>query len=125
MAVTPEYPSEARAALRAMVAEHGPDVLSRPGAVSNLLKDLLPDEPRVARMLVAAAEDHVADSLRGHVAQGMDVAPAARLTASFFASATLYPPEACAWGVGGLAVALGLLTPADGPPTVISPPPPE
>ncbi len=41
--------------------------------MSNLLKDMLPDASPVARMLLAAAEDHVADMLRGHVAQGLQM----------------------------------------------------
>ncbi len=123
MSVTPpERPDEVRAALRAIVAEYGPDALSRPATVSNLLKDLLPDAPRVARMLVAAAEDRVSDVLREHVSQGMDTATAARLAASFFADATMYTPDACAWVVGELAVALGLTSDVAGPPTVTVPP---
>ena len=123
MAVTPpEYSSETRAALRTIVAEYGPEALSRPTTMSNLLKDLLPDAPRVARMLVAAAEDHIADALRDYVSQGMDAATAARLTASLFAGATMFSPQACAWVVGEMAIAIGLLPTAAGTPTVTNPP---
>lgn len=68
MAVTPpENTSGTRPALREVVAEYGPTALSRPATMSNLLKKLLPDARRVARMLVAAAEDSVADALCAHV----------------------------------------------------------
>ncbi len=108
--------AEAIAALRDIVAEYGPDVLSCPGPISALLRDLLPESQRIRRILVAAAEDHIADALREHVAQGMDPVIAARLAASAFAEATLFTPEACAWVIGALAVALGL---TDRPPTIV------
>jgi hypothetical protein len=91
--------------------------------MSNLLKGLLPDAPGVARMLVAAAEDRVADELRDHAAGGMGGATAARLVASSFAARTLFAPEACASVVGELALALGLVGEIGYTPTVVSPPP--
>lgn len=72
-ATQPEQPNGARSALREIMAEYGPEALSRAATLSNVLKDVLPDDPRLNRMLVAAAEDRVADTLREHVAQGMDV----------------------------------------------------
>lgn len=69
----PEQSARVGAVLREVVADHGPEVLSRPELLSNLLADLLPDAPRVARLLVAAAEDQIGDLLLGHVAHGMDV----------------------------------------------------
>src|SRR5258708_34972664 len=88
MAGTPaEHSEDVRAALREIVTEHGPDALSSPAMMSNLLKDLLPDAPRVARMLVAAAEDRIAQVLHDHVDHGLDADTAARLAVSSFASA--------------------------------------
>jgi DNA-binding beta-propeller fold protein YncE len=122
MAVMPPEPSgEARAALREIVARHGPEALSRPEQLSNLLQDLLPNAPGVARLLVAAAEDHIADALLGHVSLGLDAATAARRSASSFAASTMYAPEVCAWAAGEFAIALGLMSDADGPPTVVPP----
>lgn len=55
MAATPAEQTDAvKAALREIVTEHGPEALSNPTAMSNLLKDFLPDSPAPARMLVAA-----------------------------------------------------------------------
>ena len=117
MAVVPfEHADEASAALREIVAEYGPEALSRPATVANLLKDLLPDTPKVARIVIAAAEDHVADMLREHVSQGMDAVTAGRLTASAFADATMFTPEACSWVVGAFSGALGL---SDRSPTIV------
>src|SRR6185312_13730357 len=111
MATAPfEHAEQARLALRTIVAEHGPDMLSRPRALANLLADLLPDAPRIARILVAAAEDHVADDLREHTADGMDVATASRLVASAFTSATLIASDACTWAVAEFALAIGLIS---------------
>src|SRR6185437_10058475 len=118
----PEHTGQARAALRMIVAERGPQVLSQPAAMANLLKDLLPDDPRLVRMFVAAADDQIADVLNEHVSQGMDSATAARLAASIFKDMSMFPPELCAWVVGEIAIALGLLATAAGPPTIVSAP---
>ena len=105
-----EHAAEARAALHAIVTdpEHGVDVLSSPRTMSNLLKDLLPDAPREKSLLVAAAEAGLADTLREHVAQGMDSDTAIRLTASSFSAKTPMTPEACSWVTREIAVALGI-----------------
>jgi len=104
-----QQPNPARTALGEIVAEHGPGVLSEPARLGNLLSDLLPDDQPVVRMLVAAAEDRVAESLREHVAQGMDAATAARLAGASFADRTMFSREACLWIAGEMALALGLL----------------
>jgi hypothetical protein len=105
-----EHAAEARAALNAIVTdpEHGVDALSNPRTMSNLLKDLLPDAPREKNLLLAAAEAGLADSLRDHVAQGMDSSTAIRLTASSFAARSPLTPDACSWVTGEIAVALGI-----------------
>src|ERR1022692_3634633 len=95
----PDGSGDVRAALREIVTAHGPGALSSAAMLSNLLKDLLPDAPRVAKILVAAAEEHVGDVLLDHVSQGMDTATASRLAASSFASATMFIPDACSWVV--------------------------
>src|SRR5215469_13998702 len=108
-----EHASEARAALNAIVTdpEHGVGALSNPQTMSNLLKDYLPDAPREKSILVAAAEAGLADTLRDHVAQGMDPNTAIRLTASSFSSSTPFTPEACSWVTDEIAVALGISQP--------------
>lgn len=58
----------ARRALHGIVQDpqYGVSALSQPAVMSNLLKDLLPDEPREANLLVAAAQADLAGSLRGY-----------------------------------------------------------
>ena len=99
--------------MRAIVAEHGPELLSRPRELANLLSDLLPDAPRIARLLVTAAQDQVAGELCDHTSAGMDVATASAMVASSFAGATMLAPDACAWVVREFAVALGLVPDPD------------
>jgi hypothetical protein len=112
-------PRQVRNALRTVATEYGVDVLSMPQVMSNLLADLLPDEPRAARILIAAADEDVTGKLRELIANGMDVATAARLTATAFADATIFAPEACAWVVSAYAEAAGLGTNPDRPVTVV------
>ncbi len=101
--------SEAAAALREIAGEFGADALSRPDTMQSLLADMLPETPRVVRLLVAAAEDQVADTLRQHVARGLDAGTAIKLTSAALAEATMLVPGACAWVTGVYAVALGLV----------------
>lgn len=109
MATSPlEHAADTRLALREIVSEHGTGALSNPAIMTNLLRDFLPDAPQVTRLLVAAAEDRIAEVLAQHVAQGLDVATATRLAASSFASTNLFSPEICDWVVGEIAVAAGL-----------------
>ena len=60
-----EHSGMVRAALREIVAEHGAEALSDAERMSRLLTALLPDAPGIARVLVAAAQDRVADLLAG------------------------------------------------------------
>jgi hypothetical protein len=94
-----EHEAEARAALSAIVSdpEYGEAALCSAQTLSNLLKDLLPDAPREKRILVAAAEAGLAETLREHVAQGMDPGTAIRLSASSLENSAPFPPEACTW----------------------------
>jgi hypothetical protein len=101
---------EAQAALRAIVADprYGPAALSNAQTMTNLLKDMLPDAPREASVLVAASEVGVAGLLQSNLSQGMDVATASRLAAGSFENRTALTPDACSWAVGVLASALRL-----------------
>jgi hypothetical protein len=77
--------------------------------MESLLKDMLPDRPREAALLVAAAEHGLAAMLRERVSQeGMDAATAIRLVAAIFAKATAFTPDACEWAVTELAIAMGM-----------------
>jgi hypothetical protein len=81
--------------------------------MESLLKDMLPDRPRDAAILVAAAEHGLAAILRERVSQeGMDTATAIRLVAAIFAKATAFTPEACEWAVTELAIAMGMDVPS-------------
>jgi hypothetical protein len=85
--------------------------------MSNLLKDLLPDEPREAGLLVAAAQSDLAGMLRGYAGQGIDPGTAIRLTSGSFVANTSHTPDACTWVVTELATALGMQAgPATAPP---------
>jgi len=102
----------ARRALQGIVRDpqFGPAALSQPAVMTNLLKDLLPDEPREAGLIVAAAQADLAGTLRGYAAQGVDPGTAVRLTAGSFVSNTSHTPQACTWIVTELAAALGMDT---------------
>jgi hypothetical protein len=114
MAATPfEHADRASRVLRAIVAEHGPELLSRPRELGNLLADLLPDATRIARLLVTAAQDQVARELSEHTSAGMDVAMASAMVASSFVGATMLAPDACSWVVREFALALGLVPDSD------------
>lgn len=104
----PDRLAAIRAALRELVAEYGFDPLSNPGRMSNLIKDLLPDDQQLARILVVAAEQDVASTLREHVSQGMAAPTAIRLVATSFAASTMFAPQACSGVVSELAIAMGL-----------------
>ena len=108
--MTWEHQGEAREALHAIVSDpgYGTAALSNALLMANLLKDYLPDAPRERNVLTAAAEADLAGILQAHVASGLDLPIAARLTAASFAATTAYPPETCAWAVDQLALALGL-----------------
>ena len=103
---------EAQNALRTIAADprYGPEALSSPQMMTNLLKDMLPDAPREASVLVAAADAGVPTALQRHVAQGMDAETASQLAAGTLADRTALTADACAWATGSLAAVL--ITPA-------------
>ena len=101
---------QARTALRAIVSnpDLGVAALSSAQAMSTALRDLLPDTPRETKVLVAAAEEGVAEALSYHVARGMDAATVRDKVARSFARHTGFRPAACEWAVDELAAVLGL-----------------
>jgi hypothetical protein len=105
-----EHAEDARAALRAIIADPGlgSEALSNSQAMANLLRDLLPDAPRESGVIIAAASAGLPAELRDHVAQGMDVGTATNLAASSLAGVTAFPPDVCQWVAVELACALGL-----------------
>jgi hypothetical protein len=111
---------EALSALRTIVTDpqYGTGALSSTQTMTNLLKDLLPDSPREARVLIAASEAGLAANLQGYVSQGMDLGTASRLAAGALEERTALAPDACTWAVGALAAALqlkpGATTPVPG-----------
>jgi len=110
---------EARAALRVIVSDphYGVPALSNPQIVFNLVKDLLPDAPREANVLIAAAEARVAGLLVDYTRQGMDPGTAAHLVTAYFAHRTSLTPDACNWAVSELAIALGMSPHGFAPPS--------
>jgi len=108
---------DARKALEAIVGDpqHGTAALSRPRVLTSLLKDLLPDAPREAGLLVAAADADLAGMLRESMEQGLDAATASRLASGRLAQFSAFTSDACDWVAGELAVALGYRLPCTGP----------
>ena len=102
--------SRAQTALRAIMSDpdRGLAALSSTQAMSTALKDLLPNLPRETKVLVAAAEEGLAEALRYHVARGMDPGTVRDKVARSFAQRTGFRPAACQWAVDELAAVLGL-----------------
>jgi len=98
---------DARDAVATAVRDYGTDVLSNPTLLDNLFKDLLPDSPREASVLVAAAEAGVASLLADQVRAQMDPATAVRLTAATLGERRALDPGACQWAAATFARALG------------------
>jgi hypothetical protein len=101
---------QARTALRAIVSnpDLGAAALSSAQAMATALRDLLPGTPRETKVLVAAAEEGVAEALSYHVARGMDAATVRDKVARSFARHTGFRAAACEWAVDELAAVLGL-----------------
>jgi hypothetical protein len=77
--------------------------------MANLLQDLLPDAPREAGILSAAAQKNVAGTLREHAERGLDPVTSVRLAAASLAATTAFTPEACRWAATEFAVAMDML----------------
>ena len=99
---------EALNALRTIAADpqHGAEALASAQMMTNLLKDMLPDAPREANVLITAAGAGVPTALQGYLAQGMDVGTATQLAAGTLADRTALTADACAWATNSLATAL-------------------
>jgi hypothetical protein len=113
MASAPWDPrGEALNALRTIAADpqYGAEALSSAQMMTNLLKDMLPDAPREANVLITAAGAGVPTALQGYLAQGMDVGTATQMAAGILADRTALTADACAWATSSLAAAL--LSPA-------------
>ncbi len=113
MASAPWDPrGEALNALRTIAADpqYGAEALSSAQMLTNLLKDMLPDAPREANVLITAAGAGVPTALQGYLAQGMDVGTATQLAAGTLAERTALTADACAWATSSLATALLPLT---------------
>ena len=109
MASAPWDPrGEALTALRAIAADpqYGAEALSSAQMMTNLLKDMLPDAPREANVLITAAGAGVPTALQGYLAQGMDAGTATQLAAGVLADRTALTADACAWATSSLATAL-------------------
>lgn len=100
----------ARQALRMIITdpELGAGVLSNPRTLTNVLKDLLPDSPSEARLLVAASEADLAGVLRRNLEQGLDPGATVRLAESLLAQRQPFTADACRWVTGEFAMALGI-----------------
>jgi hypothetical protein len=99
---------EALNALRTIAADpqYGAEALASAQMMTNLLKDMLPDAPREANVLITAAGAGVPTALQGYLAQGMDVGTATQLAAGTLADRTALTADACAWATSSLATAL-------------------
>jgi hypothetical protein len=109
MASAPWDPrGEALNALRTIAADpqYGVEALASAQMMTNLLKDMLPDAPREANVLITAAGAGVPTALQGYLAQGMDVGTATQLAAGTLAERTALTADACAWATSSLATAL-------------------
>ena len=64
---------QARAAVRTIANDYGPPALSNPEFLNSLLRDMIPDSPREASVLVAAADANVAGILQERTAQRISI----------------------------------------------------
>ena len=109
MASAPWDPrGEALNALRTIAADpqYGAEALASAPMMTNLLKDMLPDAPREANVLITAAGAGVPTALQGYLAQGMDVGTATQLAAGTLAERTALTADACTWATSSLATAM-------------------
>src|SRR5260370_29318808 len=109
MASAPWDPrGEALNALRTIAADpqYGAEALASAQMMTNLLKDMLPDAPREANVLITAAGAGVPTAVQGYLAEDMDVGPATQLAAGALAERTALTADACAWATSALATAL-------------------
>ncbi len=94
------------AALHTLVDEHGQAGLSNPDVMSGLLRDLLPDDPREATVLVQAAGAGLALVLRENLDQGIGRDAAQAIAARTLAEQTGLGADACSWAAATIAEVL-------------------
>jgi hypothetical protein len=112
---------EADAALARIVAGFGPQVLGRADMLEGLLNDDIPQLPREAAMLTAAAQSKVGDLLAERVRHGISPEAAVALVASDMTARTAVDASGAPWAAGVFARALGYQVPGPGTPTVTPP----
>jgi hypothetical protein len=100
---------EARRALQSVAADYGTPSLSDAQFLNNVLQDLLPDQPREASVLVAAASADVAQILRERTDQHISASAAIAQAATALEERTALTKDACQWAARQMASALGLL----------------
>jgi hypothetical protein len=98
--------SEVRSTLAGAVAQFGAKVLSNATILEGICEDRLPDFPREANLVVAAARADVSSMLTQQV-PSVGAESAIRLTANWLANSLSITSEASAWVVGEFALALG------------------
>jgi hypothetical protein len=96
-------------ALQTVVADYGAAALSDAQFMNNVLRDLLPDEPREASVLVAAAEANVGGIIGDRVAQHISPGAAIAQAAAVLGERTALTQDACQWAASLTARAMGLL----------------
>jgi hypothetical protein len=96
-------------ALQSVVADYGARALSDAQFMNNVLRDLLPDEPREASVLVAAADADVAGILQERASQHISPGAAIAQAATVLGERTALTPDACQWAASQTARAIGLL----------------
>src|SRR5665811_1830033 len=97
---------EVRDFLNQAVADFGPQILSNATVLEGVCDDRLPDYPREANLVVAAARADVCAMLsQQQPSVGADAA--VRLTASSLADSLSITPDAAVWVVGEFARAAG------------------
>jgi len=114
-------PSDARQALRQIVAAYGPDIRGDTRRCGALLRDLCPTEKREINLLLLAQRERVPDDLLA--AGGQPVAVLASRLAHRLADALGLTDEAARWAVAAWAMALGLADEVDLPAPAPAPPP--
>src|SRR5271155_2186563 len=123
----PDPRDQVQAVLQRSVTDFGPAVLSNPTILEGVCEDRLPESPREASLIAAAARFDVASMLTQQV-PGVGPDGAVRLTASTLAESRSLDPDACLWVVSEFARAMGhevsqeLLSADSG--SVGAPPPP-
>src|SRR2546423_7961833 len=90
---------QAHQVMESLVRDYGPQVLSNPQLLKNLLGDKLPTSPREASLLVAAAEAGVAGMLRERLGQSIPAEAVVQQTSVALQERRGYDHLACSWVV--------------------------